>query len=262
MTATTVAMSGDQNINALLSGVKWAGTVLTFGFPTDQAQYGDNYTYMTDHDNNPATPNVQVDETNGFVALNGWQNAVTQVVFKEFRDLTLMSALEVQPANSADIHLGMSTSMTPGNSGAYTIDYPGDSVMDGDVWFDTASFNAPRVGTNAYQTFYHEIGHALGLKHGHEADNGNNWVHDRRPELVRILDDDLCGIYRAVTAGSSKVVSGHYAQSFMMYDIAALQHMYGADFTEAQCRQYDLQIRSHDRGDDPQGQVFRSGPAE
>ena len=114
---------------------------------------------------------------------------------------------------------------------ALTREYPSNDGWGGDVWFDTASFNAPRVGTNAYQTFYHEIGHALGLKHGHQGDNGNNWVMTADRNSSEFSTMTYAEYIGQSTAGSSTVVSGHYAQSFMMYDIAALQHMYGADFT-------------------------------
>ncbi|WP_342241845.1 M10 family metallopeptidase, partial [Inquilinus sp. OTU3971] len=228
MTSQTVSMSNVQNIDGLLSGVRWAGTVMTFGFPTAAADYGD-YAHNVDHDNNPSTPAVSVDETDQFFALNAQQQAAAQAAFAEFRDLTLMSALQQEPAGGADVRIAMSNSRTPGNTTAYAR-YPGDDALAGDSWFNTTDYNTPRLGTYAYQTFFHEIGHALGLKHGHEADNGNNTVLSSDRDSLEFSTMT----YRAYVGhpgGGYGVTDGHYPQSFMMLDIAALQYMYGADFS-------------------------------
>ena len=40
---TTIASSGNQNIDGLLLGVKWAVNNFTFSFPTDASFYGAGY---------------------------------------------------------------------------------------------------------------------------------------------------------------------------------------------------------------------------
>ena len=51
-----------------------------------------------------------------------------------------------------------------------------------------------------------------------------------------------------------------FAQTFMMLDIAALQHMYGADFT-TQHRQHRLQLEPGQRRDPTSMATSRSIPA-
>ena len=73
------------------------------------------------------------------------------------------------------------------------------------------------------------MGHALGLKHGHEADSSFevSTSPDRDSMEFSIMTyrsyiDAPTDFYRNETWG--------YAQSLMMYDIRAIQHMYGANF--------------------------------
>jgi serralysin len=204
---------------------------MTYGFPTAADQYsGYPWNFNYDHDNNPVTPNitVSVNETTGFVALNAMQQDAATAAFRNFAGVTNMSALEQQPANSADVRLAMSNSRDPTSTTAYNF-YPGDD-RNGDGWFNTTAYNSPRLGTYAYQTFFHEIGHGLGLKHGHEAANGNsNLVSSDRDSL-----EFTTMTYRSFIGsgtGTYSVTGGHYPQTYMMLDIAALQYMYGADFT-------------------------------
>ena len=129
MTAETVAMTGDQNINAVLSGVRWAGTVFTYGFPTGGANYG-AYEYKQDHDNNPDTPAITIDETDGFVAFNAQQQAAAENAFTEFRRLTNdVRACRRIPAAAPTCGSECRPPWAPAMARALTRDYP--ATMDG-----------------------------------------------------------------------------------------------------------------------------------
>ena len=56
----------------------------------------------------------------------------------------------------------------PGTAWAYM---PSTRSEGGDSWFNNSRnyYDAPVKGNYAYTAFLHEIGHALGLKHPHEA---------------------------------------------------------------------------------------------
>jgi serralysin len=74
----------------------------------------------------------------------------------------------------------------------------------------------------------HELGHALGLKHGHAPEYGNDVVlsADRNSlEFSLMTYADYIGAN--VKDGFS---ASDAPQTYMMYDIAALQHLYGANF--------------------------------
>jgi serralysin len=74
----------------------------------------------------------------------------------------------------------------------------------------------------------HELGHSLGLKHGNDTQ-----IYGALPFAADSMEYSAM-TYRSFVGSDARYVYNEawsYAQSFMMYDIAALQYMYGADFT-------------------------------
>src|SRR5687767_15426855 len=102
-----VAMTGMQNLDALLWGTRWNGTVVTYGFPSAKEDYGSDYPY--DHDANPATDNVN--ETVGFSALNDTQQQAARSAFNEVNGYVSNLELVGQEldAGAADIRLAMTS---------------------------------------------------------------------------------------------------------------------------------------------------------
>src|SRR5690606_15106837 len=77
-------------------------------------------------------------------------------------------------------------------------------------------------------THLHEIGHALGLKHGNESN-----VYGALPYAEDSMEYSVM-TYRSYAGHPGNYYTNEtwgFAQTFMIADIAALQHMYGADFT-------------------------------
>jgi serralysin len=120
----------------------------------------------------------------------------------------------IRAANSADART------------AYGL-YPSVDPRGGDVFFNEAG-DSPVAGNFDYTAILHELGHALGLDHGHTADNFG--------ALPGAWDSFEFSVmtYRSAIGGSAGVITSETwgnPQTFMMLDIAALQYMYGADFT-------------------------------
>ncbi|HEU0221969.1 MAG TPA: matrixin family metalloprotease, partial [Paracoccaceae bacterium] len=139
---------GAQLGDALLSGHCWSAQELTFAFPDSAADYGYD------------------DHAGAFQALNAAQKAAARAAFAMVASLTGLrfSELEGQADRAADLRLAMGGE--PATAWAYL---PSAAEQGGDAWFNPHDYADPAIGTYAFATFLHEIGHALGLKHGHES---------------------------------------------------------------------------------------------
>ncbi|HEX2825287.1 MAG TPA: M10 family metallopeptidase [Burkholderiales bacterium] len=211
MPATTlVELTGDQDTDGVISGIRWAVPTLTFSFPTSAAFYSRSYGAGEPFDHFGALNETQKSAAR---AALGLYSAVAQIIFAEVTESS---------ATHGDLRFARSDA--PDTAWAY---YPAASSAGGDSWYNSSTgwYDNPGKGNYAYLTFVHELGHALGLKHAHE-DNAVSASHDSMEYTVMS--------YRSY-AGQS--VDGGYtngawsfAQTPMMLDIAALQHMYGANY--------------------------------
>lgn len=223
---TSVTASSNQDINGLLYGVRWTSLNQTFGFPTSGTQYGNYEHQVTD-----GGITYTVDESDTFQAFNANMQNAARTAFGMVNELTGIQFTEnTSNPGGATIRLGITDEAQP-TAYAY---YPATAVYGGDVWMGSQTSGSittnPVLGNYAYLTHLHEIGHALGLKHGHETGGVANVAmtsaHDAMEFSIMTyrayVGDPLTGLFTNEQWG--------YAQSFMMYDIAALQYMYGADF--------------------------------
>jgi len=206
---TSQATSGVAQIDAVMSGIKWATTGLTFSFPTDPAQYG---TYSTGEQNN------------AFEAFNETQIAAVRAALKLYASVSLLTFTEVA-GGAGDLRYAESDA--PSTAWAY---YPSSSATGGDSWFNNTKnwYDNPIKGNYAWLTVLHETGHALGLKHPHEA----RGAFPVMPTAYDSLEYSVMSYHSYVgsSLGGYTNGSGSYPQSLMMLDIAAIQKMYGANY--------------------------------
>ncbi len=216
-TTKTIGKTGITMIDGVLSGNAWSGSV-TYAFPTSSSAY----TYARERDNGFGTISSMQQSAARFALDASFGNAANNGFSVEG-----FTRLSVSQGSATNSNLRFAESNDPSTAWAY---YPGTTDGDGDLWFGRSfDYRSPVAGNYSWATMLHEIGHALGLKHGHEADDGF-------PALPASKDSMEYSImtYRSNVGGPADGYRNgefDYAQTYMMADIAALQRMYGADFS-------------------------------
>ncbi|MDD3157093.1 M10 family metallopeptidase, partial [Anaeromusa sp.] len=213
-TTATTSTCGSNRVDSLLSGVKWSSNVLTYSFPVVGSSWPSNYS-SSGENNIGFQPLTEQQRSAATLALQSWANVCN-----------LTFSLVSEPSSSGVIRLARSSA--PTTSWAY---YPSYSEAGGDVWFGTGTYapDNPIVGTYDYITFVHELGHTLGLKHPHDSARGV--VCDLASDDMEFSVMSYRSYIGASVTGGYTNYSNSYATTPMMSDIAAVQYMYGANFT-------------------------------
>ena len=221
----SVAGCGDMRVDGLLCGTAWAGGAISFSNPVHAFEFESGYFSDADGDGRSA-------QDQGFAPLSAAQLATARGALECGGAAGGNAGVSVGGFTQLDVRyagaggVGDVRIANTGDAGTAYAWMPGTGV-GGDVWFGNSG-DAPRTGNYDNATVLHEFGHALGLKHSHETD-----VNGPVPLAYDSLEFTVM-TYRSYVGGPT---SGYiaeqwgYPQSYMMLDIAALQHIYGADFT-------------------------------
>ena len=223
--------SGNQDIDAVLIGSRWTPTTLTYSFPTSGSFYNTPY----------YDPTYPANQT----PFNAAQQQAARYAFSLISSYTNLAFVEV--TESATVHGNIRMSQTNSSTeGSAEGNFPGSDPSDGDIWFGTNGqpyYLTPQPGNWGQATMMHEIGHTMGLKHGHDdytTFDLTGFVDGPGPRygsaaLPSSHDGQAWSLmtYRS-DPGNGVVFEGdgsNQPQTYMQDDIAALQYMYGANFT-------------------------------
>lgn len=203
MAATNFTGTSTEVFDPWLARYHWADTTITYSFPTD----GTFVSYQA---------------TNAVAALSASQQSAVRGVLSEIASFTGLEFTEV--TESATTEATMRFAQETGLGGAYAY-LPFTDEEAGDSYYGSGTSN-PTIGNEAYLYFSHEIGHALGLNHGHEYQEFVDSGLDSQ-EYTVVTYTDYVGDTDTFSYDSGVV---DWAQSYMQLDIAAMQFLYGANY--------------------------------
>jgi serralysin len=215
-TVSATFRSGNPIVDGLLTYYHWSPSqLLRFGFPAGGAWSG-----------YPAGSEPYVD----YDPVTAAQQAAVSAAFNAVESFTNLAFLNANLAGEAPEQATFRFGRTGDTQTAHAYFPFPDDERAGDVWFaNDGTYDSPVRGDYAYVTVLHEIGHALGLKHPHDTGflGATPLAYDNLSYTVMS--------YRSYYAMDVTVGYGNgqfgFPQTYMMYDIAALQYLYGADFT-------------------------------
>ena len=226
------SITGNRNVDAALIGSKWGTLNLTVSFPTS----GTNY-------------NGSGLDSNGVNAyqleLGSMQQAAARAAFAQIAAATGLTFTEITETDT--IHANIRISQTgdqdvPSAYGGFPSDTRG---VAGDIWFGRNNqpyYDMAFQGTWGFATMMHEIGHTMGLKHGHQdyTNTDLSFYFGVFPRFgTQSLTPDRDGqAYSLMTYTPAPFTNSGFAgekvnqpQTYMQYDLAALQYLYGANYT-------------------------------
>ena len=211
-----ISSSGNQSIDALLFGMKWGshtlgvGVALTYSFPTDPAafysRYGSNEQFFL-------YPLTSSQQSAAISALDKWAEVANLTFTLSVDNVSTVGELRFAQSDVVD---------DEPNVAAYAY-LPTGGPESGDVWFSPT-----RVATNVveggftYLAFLHEIGHTLGLKHPFEDSPLLPTNQDFYQYTVMAYD---------ALPGNSNAFPWRYPTTPMLYDVLAIQYLYGANMS-------------------------------
>jgi len=246
---STFADSGDANVNALLLGGTnnwWANTDVALGTTDTKIKTGlyalsnGSATQAMTYSFLSALPANDTADKTGFREMSDVQKIAVRKAFDYLSTIINVTFTESNTAGQAEINFGTNNQSSKNSSGYANVpNASGDHPVY--LFLDNSPGNSNTTltqGTYGWETLIHEIGHTLGLKHPGNYNASGGSVPG--PFLPKATDNRLYTLMSynnpagstlvkstATAGGTSYTGTVVNPSTYMMYDMAALQFLYG-----------------------------------
>lgn len=220
-------LSTNPTINALLSTYQWGTTgnaaTITYSFPTTGSTFISNY---------------GKEVSSGWSGFNASQQASFKTALSKWSDVANLTFTQVadNASGSGQIRVAFSNEVKNQGAGGWAFFPTPPAAQAGDVWITPKYSDFSVAGSQELDTLIHELAHALGLKHPFETMAGNNAVlstaeNTTQYSIMSYTNYTGAGnVYKSLGGGSYSYITV-FPSTPMLYDIAAMQFLYGANIT-------------------------------
>jgi len=234
---STAANSATHYIDSLLGGIKWGGgsgtgTSLTFSFPlsaSSSVYWATNPNYSS------------LNEPSSAFALSPSEQAAARAALAAWSNVANISVSEITESSSdvGTIRIAWTAVIRPDSTAAAWASYPNNYwASGGDVWLSQSVIGGKpssywNPGEYGFSLLLHEFGHALGLKHPFDGSVTLTGAENTGQYTVMAYNPAPRDLFRQVVPNSDGTYTFNLyrvsPETLMLYDIAAIQYLYGAN---------------------------------
>lgn len=212
--------TGTTTVDALLFGRGYEAeggsttTTVSYGFPTVTSQFSTHETAGYGTSNS--------EPYDGFEELSETSKSLVRDAVANIGSFSNLDLVEIEDGGDQAATVRVAWTALDDDEAVAWAYLPGNYYAAGDVWLQ--SENSSETDVDFHHTIIHEFGHALGLKHSFDPEGD----FPAMPSQYEGVDFTVMS-YTVSARFPDATYADLWPQTYMYFDILALQYMYGVD---------------------------------